>query len=51
MKRVRKVTDKVVEKLYHEYQQADAQHKTEVTGKAVIALTWSAFMRRACREC
>ena len=35
--RLRKATDQVIEKLYHEYQQTDARHKAETTGKAVSA--------------
>lgn len=35
VKRVEKASNKVIEKLYHEYHQADAKHKAEMTGKAV----------------
>ena len=37
VKRLRKATEQVIEKLYHEYQQTDARHKAETTGKAVSA--------------
>ena len=37
VKRLQKATDQVIEKLYHEYQQTDARHKAETTGKAVSA--------------
>ena len=37
VKRLRKATDQVIEKLHHEYQQTDARHKAETTGKAVSA--------------
>ena len=36
-KRLEKATDQVIEKLYHEYQQSDARHKAETTGKAASA--------------
>jgi hypothetical protein len=35
VKRVEKATNKVIDKLYQEYHQADAKHKAEMTGKAV----------------
>ena len=35
---MKKATDKVVEKLHHEYHQADAKHKAEMTGKAVVSI-------------
>ena len=35
VKRLRKATDQVIEKLHHEYFQADVRHKNEATGKAV----------------
>ena len=35
VKRLEKATDKVIEKLFHEYQQADVKNKAETTGKAV----------------
>ena len=37
VKRLRKATDQVIEKLHHEYHQADVRHKAETTGKAVSA--------------
>ena len=37
VKRLKKATDQVIEKLHHEYHQADVRHKTETTGKAVSA--------------
>ena len=37
VKRLKKATDQVIEKLHHEYHQADARHKAETTGKAVSA--------------
>lgn len=35
VKRIEKATDKVIEKLYHEYHQADAKYKAAMTGKAI----------------
>ena len=37
VKRLRKATEQVIEKLHHEYHQADVRHKAETTGKAVSA--------------
>ena len=37
VKRLRKATDQVIEKLHHEYHQTDVRHKAETTGKAVSA--------------
>ena len=37
VKRLRKATGQVIEKLHHEYHQTDVRHKAETTGKAVSA--------------
>ena len=38
-----------MEKLYHEYHQADAQHKAEMTGKAVSAHVVSIYSKGVSR--
>jgi len=47
--RIRKATEKVVEKLYHEYHQADAKHKAEMTGKAVSGHVVSMYSKGVSR--
>jgi len=47
--RIRKTTEKVVENLYHEYHQADAKHKAEMTGKAVSAHVASIYSKGVSR--
>ena len=46
MKRVRKATDKIVEKLHHEYQQADARHKDVVSVTTKYHHNFTAFVER-----
>ena len=46
---MKKATDKVVEKLHHQYHQADAKHKAEMTGKAVSAPVVSIYSKGVSR--
>ena len=47
--RIQKATEKVVEKLYHEYHQVDAKHKAEMTGKAVSTHVVSMYSKGVSR--
>ena len=48
-KKVQKASDKVVEKLYHGYHQADIKHKAEMTGKAVSSHVVSMYSKGVSR--